>query len=72
MTSQTIRLMQVDSTTPKGRIQYNQIKALLDERASEITQRITQASQLRVGSIRDGYKFKGGDPSKKENWEKVK
>lgn len=26
----------------------------------------------RVGTIKDGYKYKGGDPSKEENWEKVK
>lgn len=25
-----------------------------------------------VGKIQDGYRFKGGDPSKQENWEKVK
>jgi hypothetical protein len=24
-----------------------------------------------IGTIMEGYKFKGGDPSKKENWEKV-
>lgn len=24
-----------------------------------------------AGSVQDGYKFKGGDPSKRENWEKV-
>lgn len=26
----------------------------------------------KVGDIEDGHRFKGGDPSKKENWEKVK
>jgi hypothetical protein len=25
----------------------------------------------KAGSVQDGYRFKGGDPSKKENWEKV-
>ena len=25
-----------------------------------------------VGTVEDGYKFKGGDPKKKENWEKAK
>lgn len=24
-----------------------------------------------AGTVKDGYRFKGGDPSKKENWEKV-
>ena len=33
--------------------------------------RITQStSGPKVGDVVDGYKFKGGDPSKQENWEK--
>lgn len=31
----------------------------------------SSAKAPEVGSVKDGYKFKGGDPSKKENWEKV-
>ena len=27
-------------------------------------------SSLPVGTVQDGYKFKGGDPAKQENWEK--
>lgn len=26
----------------------------------------------KVGAVEDGYRFKGGDPSKEENWEKVR
>jgi hypothetical protein len=26
----------------------------------------------RAGAIQGGYRFKGGDPSKQENWEKVR
>ena len=26
----------------------------------------------KVGAVEDGYRFKGGDPSKQQNWEKVK
>ncbi len=33
----------------------------------------TQTStQPRIGEVQDGYRFKGGDPSKQENWEAVK
>jgi hypothetical protein len=31
----------------------------------------SKASPPKAGDVMDGYKFKGGDPSKKENWEKV-
>jgi len=24
-----------------------------------------------VGTVKDGYRFKGGDPNVEENWEKV-
>jgi hypothetical protein len=30
------------------------------------------APRVAVGTIEDGHRFKGGDPSKAENWEKVK
>jgi hypothetical protein len=30
------------------------------------------SSGPKVGAVEDGYRFKGGDPSKQENWEKVK
>lgn len=30
-----------------------------------------QAATLAPGTIEDGYRFKGGDPSRQENWEKV-
>lgn len=29
------------------------------------------AASPKAGTVQDGYKFKGGDPAKKENWEKV-
>lgn len=30
-----------------------------------------QSNIIRVGSVRNGYRFKGGDPKKKENWEAI-
>lgn len=31
-----------------------------------------KGGSLTVGTVQDGYRFKGGDPGKQENWEKVK
>ena len=30
-----------------------------------------KANTIQIGAVRGGYRFKGGDPKKKENWEKV-
>lgn len=37
----------------------------------EATETVVKPKGPAVGVIQDGYKFKGGDPSKAENWEKV-
>lgn len=58
----------------------------IDEQKSEITDRLrnigtrggeggaarTAAGGPSPGAVEDGYRFKGGDPSKPENWEPVK
>lgn len=31
----------------------------------------TSTNTISVGGVRNGYRFKGGDPNKKENWEKI-
>lgn len=45
-------------------------KARLETPISAPTAPKTQAAMPRIGEIRGGYRFKGGDPAKQENWVK--
>lgn len=35
------------------------------------TEKTETKNTITVGQVRNGYRFKGGDPKKKENWEKI-
>jgi hypothetical protein len=42
------------------------------EGGMEAKQPSAQSNTPKIGQIEDGHRFKGGDPSKQENWEEVK
>ena len=43
----------------------------LDEIKEMLGSSAPATNTISVGSVRSGYRFKGGDPKKKENWEKI-
>ena len=46
-------------------LNYVESKKATPSRAARLERRVPA-----IGTVQDGYKFKGGDPSKRENWEK--
>lgn len=42
------------------------------EKQLEMPKAAEKPAAPKVGEVRDGYRFKGGDPSRKENWQEVK
>lgn len=47
-----------------------QVRALNNKYAAGQSQQAPKRSAIK-GQVQDGYRFKGGDPSKQENWEKL-
>jgi hypothetical protein len=39
--------------------------------AAPVAAPASKSQTISIGAVRGGYRFKGGDPRKKENWEKV-
>lgn len=60
---------EVQQTT--GRTAAEAEGAILSPEAKETRARLQQGAGPTVGTVMDGYRFKGGDPSKRENWEKT-
>jgi len=56
---------------PKDIIRKNMMKAFFpDQQPTTVTPDSTGTTGLKVGTIDSGYKYLGGDPSDKSNWEK--
>jgi len=77
-----VLLGQINNRQAKARKIYGGLPDLSDISTSEPgfnvnsiqieTPQYASPSGPAVGSIQNGYRFKGGDPSKSDNWEKVK
>jgi hypothetical protein len=63
---------QMPSTTPEKRADLmNQIDAIAKRVEAKYPPIKPETTGPTVGTVTGGYKFKGGDPADKNNWEKV-
>lgn len=69
MLEKAVTTLQNPNISPeKAKEALDSAKAVLFRSAGK---EVKKDTRLKAGTVEDGYKFKGGDPSKSENWEKV-
>lgn len=60
-----------DAETQKQIREINALPEKLAQRRQSAPKSAPRPAAPKVGDVQDGYRFKGGDPSKRENWESV-
>lgn len=68
----TLLTGQIDTLEKKYKIDTlgTGTRPMLDSTAQAAVQKLAPQADIKVGDVRQGYKYKGGDKSDKKNWEK--